>query len=132
MWISNSDVAGLVIVFANANPSAGYRGITSFIVDTKSEGFSVAKKEDKLGIRASGTCVLNFDNVVVPEENLLGELGKGYQYAAGFLNEGRIGIAAQMLGIAQGTFDATIPYLLERKQFGADVYSFQVKCYKHN
>lgn len=85
----------------------------------------VAKKEDKLGIRASGTCVVNFDNVSVPEENLLGEFGKGYQYAAGFLNEGRIGIGAQMLGLAQGCFDATIPYLLERKQFGQDIYSFQ-------
>lgn len=125
MWISNSDVAGLFLLFANANPSAGYRGITCFIVDADTPGVEVAKKEDKLGIRASGTCVVNFDNVKVPEENLLGEFGKGYQYAAGFLNEGRIGIGAQMLGLAQGCFDATIPYLLERKQFGQDIYSFQ-------
>lgn len=125
MWISNSDIAGMVIVFANVNPSAGYKGITSFIVDRDTPGFNVAKKEDKLGIRASGTCVINFDNVTVPEENILGEVGHGYKYAAGFLNEGRIGIAAQMLGCAQGAFDATIPYLLERKQFGQDIYSFQ-------
>uniref|UniRef100_A0A1B0DFG7 Short/branched chain specific acyl-CoA dehydrogenase, mitochondrial n=2 Tax=Phlebotomus papatasi TaxID=29031 RepID=A0A1B0DFG7_PHLPP len=103
----------------------GYKGITTFIVDGDSPGLVVAKKENKLGIRASGTCVLNFDNVKVPEENLLGEFGKGYQYAAGFLNEGRIAIGAQMVGLAQGCVDATIPYLLERKQFGQDVYSFQ-------
>ncbi|XP_059619119.1 short/branched chain specific acyl-CoA dehydrogenase, mitochondrial [Phlebotomus argentipes] len=125
MWISNSDVAGVFLVFANANPSAGYKGITTFIVDGDSPGLVVAKKENKLGIRASGTCVLNFDNVKVPEENLLGEFGKGYQYAAGFLNEGRIAIGAQMVGLAQGCVDATIPYLLERKQFGQDIYSFQ-------
>lgn len=89
------------------------------------EGFSIGKKEDKLGLRASGTCMLHLDNVRVPEANILGELGKGYQYAAGFLNEGRIGIAAQMVGLAQGCFDATIPYLLERKQFGKEIYSFQ-------
>lgn len=89
------------------------------------EGFSVGKKERKLGMSASGTCMLHFDNVKVPEENILGELGKGYKYAAGFLNEGRIGIGAQMTGLAQGCFDATIPYLLERKQFGQDLFSFQ-------
>lgn len=125
MWISNSDVAGLFLVMANANPSAGYKGITTFIVERDTPGLTVAKKEDKLGIRASGTCMVHFENVKVPEENLLGEFGKGYQYAAGFLNEGRIGIGAQMIGLAQGCFDATIPYLLERKQFGQDVYSFQ-------
>lgn len=125
MWISNSDVAGLFLVFANANPSAGYRGITTFIVERDTPGLQVAKKENKLGIRASGTCMLHFENVKVPAENLLGEFGKGYQYAAGFLNEGRIGIGAQMLGLAQGCFDVTIPYLLERKQFGSDIYSFQ-------
>lgn len=83
------------------------------------------KPEDKLGIRASGTCMITFDNVRVPEENILGEFGHGYKYAAGFLNEGRIGIAAQMLGLAQGTMDVTIPYLLERKQFGSEIYNFQ-------
>ena len=110
---------------ANADPSKGYRGITTFILEKGMDGFSVGKKENKLGICASGTCMLHLDNVKVPEENILGELGKGYQYAAGFLNEGRIGIGAQMVGLAQGCFDATIPYLLERKQFGQDLFSFQ-------
>lgn len=125
MWISNSDVAGVFLVFANAKPEAGYKGITTFIVDRDTPGLSVAKPEDKLGIRASGTCMVNFDNVRVPEENILGEFGKGYQYAAGFLNEGRIGIGAQMIGCAQGCFDATIPYLMDRKQFGQEIYNFQ-------
>lgn len=125
MWISNSDVAGVFLVFANAKPEAGYRGITTFIVDRDTPGLTVNKPEDKLGIRASGTCMVNFDNVRVPQENLLGEFGHGYKYAAGFLNEGRIGIGAQMIGLAQGCFDATIPYLLERKQFGSEIYNFQ-------
>lgn len=125
MWISNSDVAGVFLVMANANPSAGYRGITCFIVDRDMPGFTVAKPENKLGICASGTCMLNFDNVRVPETAILGELGQGYKYAAGLLNEGRIGIAAQMLGLAQGCFDATIPYTLERQQFGKPIFSFQ-------
>jgi len=125
MWISNSDVAGVFLVFANAKPEAGYRGITTFIVDRDTPGLTVNKPEDKLGIRASGTCMVNFDNVTIPEENILGEFGHGYKYAAGFLNEGRIGIGAQMIGLAQGCMDATIPYLLERKQFGSDVFSFQ-------
>ncbi|XP_033222309.1 short/branched chain specific acyl-CoA dehydrogenase, mitochondrial [Belonocnema kinseyi] len=125
MWISNSDIAGIFIVFANANPADGYRGITAFIMDRNSPGVTVAKPEDKLGIKASGTCMIHFENVRVPETNILGEFGKGYKYAAGFLNEGRIGIGAQMIGIAQGCLDATIPYTLERKQFGKDVFSFQ-------
>lgn len=125
MWISNSDMSGVFLIMANANPSAGYRGITTFIVERDMEGFTVGKRENKLGICASGTCQLHLDNVRVPEENILGEFGKGYQYAAGFLNEGRIGIGAQMIGCAQGCLDATIPYLLERKQFGSDIYSFQ-------
>lgn len=125
MWISNSDIAGVFVVFANAKPEDGYRGITTFFVDRDTPGLTVAKPEDKLGIRASGTCMVHFDNVRVPEENLLGTFGHGYKYAAGFLNEGRIGIGAQMLGIAQGCLDATIPYLFERKQFGKDIYSFQ-------
>lgn len=125
MWISNSDIAGVFLVMANADPSKGYKGITTFIVDRDTEGFSIGKKESKLGLRASGTCQLNFENCRVPEENILGQLGHGYKYAAGFLNEGRIGIAAQMVGIAQGTLDATIPYLLERKQFGKEIFSFQ-------
>lgn len=125
MWISNSDIAGLFLVFANANPSAGYRGITTFFVERDTPGLTVAKPEDKLGIKASGTCMIHFDNVRIPETNILGEFGQGYKYAAGFLNEGRVGIGAQMIGIAQGCLDATIPYTLERKQFGKDIFSFQ-------
>ncbi|KMQ89136.1 short branched chain specific acyl- mitochondrial [Lasius niger] len=125
MWISNSDVAQVFVVFANANPSAGYRGITTFLVDRDTPGLTIAKPEDKMGMKASGTCMVHFDNVRVPEENLLGKFGYGYKYAAGFLNEGRIGIGAQMIGIAQGCLDATIPYTLERKQFGKDIFSFQ-------
>lgn len=90
-------------------------------------GFSVAKPEKKLGICASGTCMINFDDVRVPKTAVLGEVGQGYKIAAGFLNEGRIGIGAQMLGLAQGCFDATIPYTLERKQFGQPIFKFQVK-----
>ncbi|XP_006608134.1 short/branched chain specific acyl-CoA dehydrogenase, mitochondrial [Apis dorsata] len=125
MWISNSDIAELFLVFANANPSAGYRGITTFFVERDTPGLTIAKPEDKLGIKASGTCMIHFDNVRVPEDNILGHFGHGYKYAAGFLNEGRIGIGAQMIGIAQGCLDATIPYTLERKQFGKDIFSFQ-------
>ncbi|XP_015592184.1 short/branched chain specific acyl-CoA dehydrogenase, mitochondrial isoform X2 [Cephus cinctus] len=125
MWISNSDIAGLFLVFANANPSAGYRGITTFFVERGTPGLTIAKPEDKLGIKASGTCMVHFDNVRIPETNILGEFGHGYKYAAGFLNEGRVGIGAQMIGIAQGCLDATIPYTLERKQFGTDIFSFQ-------
>ncbi|CAK9824859.1 Short/branched chain specific acyl-CoA dehydrogenase, mitochondrial [Anthophora retusa] len=125
MWISNSDIAQLFLVFANANPSAGYRGITTFFVERNTPGLTVAKPEDKLGIKASGTCMVHLDNVKVPESNILGEFGHGYKYAAGFLNEGRIGIGAQMIGIAQGCLDATVPYTLERKQFGKDIFSFQ-------
>lgn len=130
MWISNSDLSGVFIIMANADPSKGYKGITAFIVERDTEGFTVGKKEDKLGICASGTCMLHLDNVRVPEENILGEFGKAYQYSASILNEGRIGIAAQMVGCAQGSFDATIPYLLERKQFGQDLMSFQGMQYQ--
>ncbi|XP_017783448.1 PREDICTED: short/branched chain specific acyl-CoA dehydrogenase, mitochondrial [Nicrophorus vespilloides] len=125
MWISNSDIAGVFLVMANANPSAGYKGITCFIVERDSPGFTVNKPENKLGICASGTCMLTFENVRVHESQILGEFGHGYKYAAGFLNEGRIGIAAQMIGCAQGCFDATIPYTLERQQFGKPIFSFQ-------
>ncbi|CAH0552936.1 unnamed protein product [Brassicogethes aeneus] len=125
MWISNSDLAGLFLVMANANPSAGYKGITCFLVDSNSPGLTIGKPEKKLGICASGTCMVNFDNVRVPESAILGELGQGYKIAAGFLNEGRIGIGAQMVGLAQGCFDATIPYTLDRQQFGKPIYSFQ-------
>ncbi|RZF34174.1 hypothetical protein LSTR_LSTR003584 [Laodelphax striatellus] len=125
MWISNSDVAGLFLVMVNADVSKGYRGITCFIVERDTPGLSIGKKEDKLGMKCSGTCTVNFDNVRVPESNILGEFGSGYRYAAGFLNQGRIGIAAQMVGLAQGCFDATIPYTLQREQFGDKIFSFQ-------
>ncbi|KAG2462597.1 ACDSB protein, partial [Polypterus senegalus] len=125
MWISNSEQAGVFLVMANANASAGYRGITCFIVDRDTEGLSIGKKENKLGLRASSTCPLTFDNVKVPESNILGELGQGYKYAIGMLNEGRIGIAAQMLGLAQGCFDNAIPYTQQRIQFGKRIFDFQ-------
>lgn len=105
MWITNSMEAGFFIVFANLDPSKGYKGITAFIVEKGMKGFSIAKKEKKLGIKASSTCVLNFDDVEVPHENLLGKEGDGYKYAIGLLNEGRIGIAAQMTGLALGAFE---------------------------
>eukprot|EP00924_Labyrinthula_sp_SR-Ha-C_P016638 snap_masked-scaffold_6-processed-gene-10.7-mRNA-1 protein AED:0.01 eAED:0.01 QI:0/-1/0/1/-1/1/1/0/423 len=125
MWITNSAEAEIYLVMANLNPDLGYKGITCFVVDRDTPGFSVSKPENKLGIRASSTCVLTFDDVQVPKENLLGERGKGYKYAIGTLNEGRIAIAAQMLGLAQGAFDATLPYLGERKQFGQSIGKFQ-------
>ncbi|KAI5302451.1 hypothetical protein KEM55_001082 [Ascosphaera atra] len=105
MWITNAQEAGVYIVFANLDPGKGYRGITAFVVEKGMPGFSIAKKEKKLGIRASSTCVLNFDDVEVPRENLLGEEGQGYKYAIGTLNEGRIGIAAQMTGLALGAWE---------------------------
>lgn len=124
MWITNSNEAGIYLVFANVDPSKGYKGITCFIVE-RDMGVQIAKKEKKLGIRASSTCVLNFDDVEVPEENVLGKVGEGYKYAIGILNEGRIGIAAQMVGLAQGAFDAAVPYLHQRKQFGQPIAEFQ-------
>lgn len=130
MWISNSDVAGVFLIMANANPSAGYKGITCFIVERDTPGFTIAKPENKLGICASGTCMLTFDNCRVPATAIMGKLGEGYKIAARFLNEGRIGIAAQMVGAAQGCFDATIPYTLERTQFGKPIYSNQGMQYQ--
>ncbi|KAJ3322242.1 hypothetical protein HDV06_003302 [Boothiomyces sp. JEL0866] len=124
MWISNSFEADVFLVFATVDPSLGYKGITCFIVE-KEWGVQVAKKEQKLGIRSSSTCVLSFDNVEVPEENVLGEIGKGYKYAIGILNEGRIGIGALMTGLAQGAVDAAIPYTFQRKQFGQFIGDFQ-------
>ena len=115
----------MFIVFANVNPDAGYRGITAFIVDRGTPGFTVGKKEDKLGIRASSTCELIFEDCVVPKSQLLGEVGKGYKVAIETLNEGRIGIGAQMLGLAQGALDHTITYVKERKQFGKAIADFQ-------
>jgi short-chain 2-methylacyl-CoA dehydrogenase len=105
MWITNSMEAGFFIVFANLDPSKGHKGITAFIIEKDAKGFSIAKKEKKLGIKASSTCVVNFDDVEIPKENLLGEKGQGYKYAIGLLNEGRIGIAAQMTGLALGAWE---------------------------
>ncbi|XP_076409979.1 short/branched chain specific acyl-CoA dehydrogenase, mitochondrial isoform X2 [Peromyscus maniculatus bairdii] len=125
MWISNAEHADIFLVFANVDPTSGYRGITCFLVDRDTEGFHIGKKENKMGIRASSTCQLTFENVKVPESSVLGKVGHGYKYAIGSLNEGRIGIAAQMLGLAQGCFDYTIPYIKERIQFGKRIFDFQ-------
>jgi len=125
MWITNGNEAGIFIVFANADPSKGYKGITAFIVERDFPGFSVGKKEDKLGIRASSTCELLFDNCRAPKENVLGEFGKGYKIAIETLNEGRIGIGAQMVGLAQGAYEAALAYTKERKQFGQTIGEFQ-------
>jgi alkylation response protein AidB-like acyl-CoA dehydrogenase len=125
LWITNGNEADLFIVFANVNPDAGYRGITAFVVDRGTPGFTVGKKEDKLGIRASSTCELLFDNCMVPQAQILGEVGKGYKVAIETLNEGRIGIGAQMLGLAQGALDHTTAYVKERKQFGKAIGEFQ-------
>jgi butyryl-CoA dehydrogenase len=125
LWITNGAEAGVFVVFANANPSAGYKGITAFIIEKDFPGFGVGKKEDKLGIRASSTVELLLDNCEVPEENVLGPVGQGYKVAIETLNEGRIGIGAQMIGVAQGALTATIGYLNERKQFGKSLSEFQ-------
>jgi len=125
LWITNGAEAGVFVIFANANPSAGYKGITAFIVERDFTGFAVGKKEDKLGIRASSTTELLLDNCEVPEENVLGPVGQGYKIAIETLNEGRIGIGAQMIGVAQGALSATIAYLSERKQFGKSLSEFQ-------
>ncbi|RDW80728.1 acyl-CoA dehydrogenase NM [Coleophoma crateriformis] len=125
MWITNSMEADFFIVFANLDHSKGYKGITAFIVEKGMKGFSIAKKEKKLGIKASSTCVLNFDDVEIPKGNLLGEEGQGYKYAISLLNEGRIGIAAQMTGLALGAFENAAKYAFERKQFGQAIGDFQ-------
>jgi len=125
LWITNANEAGLFIVFATVDPSAGYRGITAFLVERGAPGFTVGKKEDKLGIRASSTCELLFEECRVPRANVLGEIGKGYKVAIETLNEGRIGIGAQMLGIAQAALDHSVRYTKERKQFGKAVADFQ-------
>jgi alkylation response protein AidB-like acyl-CoA dehydrogenase len=125
LWITNGAEAGLFIVFANVDPSAGYRGITAFLVEREFPGFAVGKKEDKLGIRASSTTELILDDCRVPAANVLGEVGKGYKIAIETLNEGRIGIGAQMIGLAQGALDHTLRYVREREQFGRPVAEFQ-------
>jgi alkylation response protein AidB-like acyl-CoA dehydrogenase len=118
LWITNANEADIFIVFATVDPEAGYKGITAFVVERDFEGFSVAKKEDKLGIRASSTCEILLEDCRVPKENIIGEVGKGYKVAIETLNEGRIGIGAQMIGLAQGAFEAALAYVKERKQFG--------------
>jgi alkylation response protein AidB-like acyl-CoA dehydrogenase len=125
LWITNALEADLFIVFATVNPEAGYRGITALLVERGVPGFSVGKKEDKLGIRASSTCELLFEDCRVPRANVLGEVGKGYKVAIETLNEGRIGIGAQMVGLAQGALDHTTKYVKERKQFGRPIADFQ-------
>jgi alkylation response protein AidB-like acyl-CoA dehydrogenase len=125
LWISNAREAGLFVVFATIEPRAGYKGITAFLVEAGTPGFTVGRKEDKLGIRASSTCELIFDNCEVPPENLLGEAGKGYKIAIETLNEGRIGIGAQMLGLAEGAWRHAARYAQERRQFGKPIAEFQ-------
>jgi len=125
LWITNAHEADYFLVFANVNPEAGYRGITAFVVERGFEGFAVGKKEDKLGIRASSTCELLLDGCKVPRENVLGEVGKGYKVAIETLNEGRIGIGAQMIGLARGALDHAVKYTKERKQFGKTIAEFQ-------
>ena len=125
LWITNGNEADLFIVFATINPEIGYRGITAFIVERGTAGFTVGKKEDKLGIRASSTCEVIFEDCQVPRTSVLGDLGKGYKVAIETLNEGRIGIGAQMIGLAQGALDHTIRYTKDRKQFGSAIADFQ-------
>jgi alkylation response protein AidB-like acyl-CoA dehydrogenase len=126
LWITNGKEAGLFIIFATVDPAAGYKGITAFLVDKDFSGFTVGKKEDKLGIRASSTCELILEDCKVPKNNVLGEVGKGYKIAIETLNEGRIGIGAQMLGVARGAWEAAAKYAQERKQFGKAIAEFQL------
>jgi alkylation response protein AidB-like acyl-CoA dehydrogenase len=125
LWITNGKEAGLFILFANLDPNAGYKGITAFLIEKDFPGFTVGKKEDKLGIRASSTCELILEDCKVPRNNVLGEPGKGYKIAIETLNEGRIGIGAQMLGVARGAFEYAMKYAQERKQFGKPISDFQ-------
>ena len=125
LWITNAGEAGIFFLFANANPEAGYRGITCFLVERGFPGFQVGKKEDKLGIRASSTCELILDDCMVPAANVVGEVGKGYRIAIETLNEGRIAIGSQMVGLAQGALDHAIGYAKQRSQFGKIIASYQ-------
>jgi len=125
LWITNAAEAGLFLLFANARPEAGYKGVTAFLIERDFPGFQVGKKEDKLGIRASSTCELIIDNCRVPRENVLGEIGQGYKIAIETLNEGRIAIGAQMIGLARGALDHAVAYAKERKQFGKAIGEFQ-------
>ncbi|MGB9456644.1 MAG: acyl-CoA dehydrogenase [Bryobacteraceae bacterium] len=125
LWITNAAEAGLYLLFANANPAAGYKGITAFLVERDFPGFQVGKKEDKLGLRASSTCELILDNCRVPRENVIGEVGQGYKIAIETLNEGRIAIGAQMIGLARGALEHATAYAQQRKQFGKPIAAFQ-------
>ncbi len=125
LWITNAAEAGLFILFANANPEAGHRGVTAFLIEKGSAGFQVGKKEDKLGLRASSTCELILDNCAVPKENVLGDAGKGYKIAIETLNEGRIAIGAQMIGLARAALEHALGYARQRKQFGKTIGEFQ-------
>jgi alkylation response protein AidB-like acyl-CoA dehydrogenase len=125
LWITNGNEAGLFLVFATVDPSAGYRGITAFLVPRETPGFTVGKKEDKLGIRASSTTEILFENCRIPASSVVGEVGKGYKIAIETLNEGRIGIGAQMVGLAQGALDHSLRYVKEREQFGRPIGDFQ-------
>jgi butyryl-CoA dehydrogenase/short/branched chain acyl-CoA dehydrogenase len=125
LWITNAKEAGLFVLFATLDPTAGYKGITAFLIENSFSGFSVGKKEDKLGIRASSTCELILEDCRIPKENVLGEPGKGYKIAIETLNEGRIGIGAQMIGLARGAWEYACKYVQERKQFGKAIAEFQ-------
>jgi len=125
LWITNGNESDIFLVFATVNPDAGYKGITAFVIERGAPGFTVGKKEDKLGIRASSTVELLFEDCVVPKAAVLGEVGKGYKVAIETLNEGRVGIGAQMIGLAQGALDHTVKYVKERKQFGKAIGDFQ-------
>src|SRR3954471_23709470 len=125
LWITNAKEAGLYVLFATLDPAAGYKGITAFLVERNFPGFTVGKKEDKLGIRASSTCELILEDCIVPKSNVLGEIGKGYKIAIETLNEGRIGIGAQMVGIAQGSWEYGASYAKERMAFGKPIAEFQ-------
>src|SRR5690349_11530397 len=131
LWITNAREAGVFVLFATVDPAAGYRGITAFVVERNFPGFSVGRHEDKLCIRASSTCELILNDCEVPEANVLGEVGKGYKIAIETLNEGRIAIGAQMIGLAQGAFDHAMRYMGERKQFGQTIASFQGMQYQY-
>src|SRR5204863_5763441 len=129
MWITNGAEAQIYVVFANANPSAGYKGVTAFVVERAFKGFAVGKKEDKLGIRASSTTELILDDVEVPAENVLGPVGQGYKIAIETLNEGRVGIGAQMIGVTAGALRAATEYVKERTQVGKTLAEFQgIQC----
>src|SRR5882757_9320567 len=125
LWITNAAESGFFLLFANANPEAGYKGVTAFLIERDFPGFAVGKKEDKIGLRASSTCELILDNCRVPRENVMGEVGKGYKVAIETLNEGRIAIGAQMIGLARGALDHAVAYARERKQFAKPIGDFQ-------